>query len=290
MSTQHFSPTLLTNVDMSVFDCFGTSFPSCDDCGEAELNRIIHIAFVKKGTSINLTVAATTETDLLAAELACNAIIIRNINGTYDGGAVQVGKGHGKEPEHVVGMGHTVVYTDFNMSKAQIAFYNTLKKNARQFDAYFLTQTKVWAVQQTSLSVAPKLPITDDNKTSIEGEITVKWNLPDLPLPYDIDTDAFDACQELNLTISPTTYVLATGTYSIANNTAGGTLDFNSTASGTLLFAVLSGTLPTGTALSASTGVLSGTPTAAGTYNFVITVTNECNLVGTLAVTVVVTA
>jgi hypothetical protein len=275
---------------MSVFDCFGTSFPSCADCDEAELNRIIHFAFVKKGTDIDLTDPAATETDLLAAELACNAIIIRNINGTYDGGAVQVGKGHGKEPEHVVGMGHTITYTDFNMSKAQIAFYNSLKKNARQFDGYPMTQTKVWPIKQTSLSVAPKLPITDDNKTSIEGEITVKWNLPDLPLPYDVDTDAFDTCQELNLTASPTTYVLATGTYSIPVTTTGGSIDFNSTASGTLTFAKASGTLPTGTTLNAATGVLSGTPSAAGTYNFVITVTNECNLVGTLAVTVVVTA
>lgn len=275
---------------MNVFDCFGTSFPSCDDCGEAELNRIIHIAYVKKGTSIDLTDPATTEANLLAAELACNAIIRRNINGTYDGGAIQTGKGHGKEPEHVVGMGHTINYTDFNVPKSQIAFYNSLKKNARQFDLYFFTQTKVWVVTQTSLSVAPKLPITDDNKTSIEAAIDVKWNLPDLPLPYDIDTDAFDECQVLNLTITATTYVLATGTYSIAEDATGGSLDFNSTATGTLVFAKLSGTLPTGTTLNAATGLLSGTPTAAGTYNFVITVTNECNLVGTLAVTVVVTA
>lgn len=275
---------------MSVFDCFGTSFPDCDDCGTAELNRIIHIAYVKKGTSIDLTDPSITESNLLAAELACNAIIRRNVNGTYDGGAVQVGKGHGKEPEHVVGMGHTIAYIDFNVPKSQITFYNSLKKNARQFDLYFFTQTKVWVVTQTSLSVAPKLPITDDNKTSIEALIDVKWNLPDLPLPYDIDTDAFDSCQELNLTASPTTYVFATGTYSIPVTTAGGSIDFNSTATGTLVFAKKSGTLPTGTTLNAATGLLSGTPSAIGTYNFIITVTNACNLVGTLAVTVVVTA
>jgi len=274
---------------MSVFDCFGTSYPDCNDCGEAELNRIIHIAYVKKGTDIDLTDPATTESDLLAAELACNAIIIRNINGTYDGGTVQTGKGHGKEPEHVVGMGHTISYTDFNMSKAQIAFYNAMKRNARQFDLYPMTQTKVWPIKQTSLSVAPKLPITDDNKTSIEGQIDVKWNLPDLPLPYDIDTDAFDECQELNLTITPTTYALSSGNYTIAKDTTGGSLDFNSTATGTLAFAKKSGTLPAGTSLNTATGLLSGTPTTAGTYNFVITVTNECSLVGTLSVTVVVT-
>ncbi|WP_267555566.1 putative Ig domain-containing protein, partial [Rhizobium rhizogenes] len=71
------------------------------------------------------------------------------------------------------------------------------------------------------------------------------------------------------ITISPTTLpnpVVATA-YSQTVTASGGTAPYT--------YAVTAGTLPTGLTLSAATGVLSGTPTAGGTFNFTITATDS---------------
>ena len=48
-------------------------------------------------------------------------------------------------------------------------------------------------------------------------------------------------------------------------------------------YTVITGALPTGTSLNSSTGVISGTPTAVGTYNFTIKVTDSNGSTGTQA-------
>ena len=53
-------------------------------------------------------------------------------------------------------------------------------------------------------------------------------------------------------------------------------------------YAVTSGSLPTGTSLNTSSGVVSGTTTAAGTYNFSITATDHLGNTAARSFTVVV--
>jgi large repetitive protein len=55
-------------------------------------------------------------------------------------------------------------------------------------------------------------------------------------------------------------------------------------------FAVTSGALPTGTTLNTSSGVISGTPTAASTFSFTITVTDSLGYTGSQAFSVVIAA
>lgn len=55
-------------------------------------------------------------------------------------------------------------------------------------------------------------------------------------------------------------------------------------------YAVTAGSLPTGTSLNSSTGVISGTPTVAANYSFTITVTDAFAATGSQAFTIAVSA
>jgi large repetitive protein len=55
-------------------------------------------------------------------------------------------------------------------------------------------------------------------------------------------------------------------------------------------FAVTAGTLPIGTSLAGSTGVISGTPSAAGTFSFTITVTDASSTTGSQPFSIIVAA
>jgi hypothetical protein len=67
-----------------------------DNCfDEGEPNRIVHVAFVKKGTTISLASDTAFKSDILAAELAGNATIIRSVTGQKAAPSVKTAPGAG---------------------------------------------------------------------------------------------------------------------------------------------------------------------------------------------------
>ncbi|WP_205756858.1 putative Ig domain-containing protein [Solilutibacter silvestris] len=78
-----------------------------------------------------------------------------------------------------------------------------------------------------------------------------------------------------SITVSPTTLSSATvgAAYNATITTSGGTSPYS--------YAVTAGAVPAGMSLNSSTGVLSGTPTAGGTYNFTLTATDSSTGTGT---------
>jgi len=90
----------------------------------------------------------------------------------------------------------------------------------------------------------------------------------------------------INAAISITTASLPTGTigaaYSQTLAATGGT--------GALTWSIQSGTLPAGLSLNASTGAITGTPTASGTSNFTAKATDTVNASATRALSIAVTA
>jgi hypothetical protein len=68
--------------------------------------------------------------------------------------------------------------------------------------------------------------------------------------------------------------------YSQTINAQGGTSPYT--------FAVTSGALPTGTTLNTSSGVISGTPSAANTFSFTITVTDSLGFTGSQAFQIII--
>jgi hypothetical protein len=98
--------------------------------------------------------------------------------------------------------------------------------------------------------------------TATDGNITGLWGTQ----AYTLTVNATSS-----LTVSPTTLPGATANtlFSVMVSATGG--------SGTYTFAVTAGSLPTGLALNAVTGVLSGTPMTSGTSTFTITATDTTN-------------
>lgn len=101
------------------------------------------------------------------------------------------------------------------------------------------------------------------------------------------NTSEFSQCASITgtcptITVSPT---------SLPNAAVGSS--YNQTVSATggaspYSFAVTSGSLPTGLTLNASTGEISGTPTAAGTFNFTVTATDDNDCAGSQAYSITV--
>lgn len=80
---------------------------------------------------------------------------------------------------------------------------------------------------------------------------------------------------------------------STRNFTIGGTFSpytYLATGTGSITYGVSAGSLPAGVTLDPSTGVLSGTPTAAGTYNFTLSATNSVATTTSVQNTIVVSA
>ncbi|WP_454767168.1 putative Ig domain-containing protein [Cupriavidus campinensis] len=91
----------------------------------------------------------------------------------------------------------------------------------------------------------------------------------------------YSGSRAVSLTIAAPTLTLSPA--SLAAPTMGAAYSQTFTGSGGVApyaFSVSSGTLPTGLSLNAATGVLSGTPTALGTYTFTVTVTDSATGVG----------
>jgi hypothetical protein len=55
-------------------------------------------------------------------------------------------------------------------------------------------------------------------------------------------------------------------------------------------FAVASGALPTGTTLNSTSGIISGTPSATGTFSFTITVTDSLGFTGSQSFQIIIAA
>ena len=118
-----------------------------------------------------------------------------------------------------------------------------------------------WAVTTAGVVSGPAPVATE------VGTLNLTFALTDSGTPT-----ALTATQQVALTITPATPITfagavpATATYNVAFTGSAAA----SGGAGTLTYSVLTGSLPAGLTLNAASGVISGTPTASGTFSFTI--------------------
>jgi len=279
---------------MGLFGCTTNPVRRCDDCVDEELNRIIHVAVVRKGTAtIDTSTPALFSSTILDAELDCNAVVIRNVNGTKDAPSVQEGKGAGKQNTRILAKQHTIAFVDFNYIK-NVVFWNDFENASQNYDLYYFTDSYGWVVPNTRISASAADPITDDNTTYIEGLITMKWSQKGNPLPFLADTDALESCQVLFDYDTLAGFVNRSGstaiiTSSVITNDAGDSMSIGLDTDVDLTEAIIdSGTLPTGLTISVQGQgiIISGTVASATSQTVTIRASNACGISGQFDLTI----
>lgn len=175
---------------MQSIDICGT--PSVYNPAECtdELGRVRHVGWVRctlfSGPS---PFNPSSLTDWNLAIAAGNAILIRDVRGTYDGGSATKNAGYGSKPSRLTGKTHTLTYFDPRVIN-NCDFYNRLHYIGSEYRFFFFTATRVWQVLRPT-SATPTMPIAEDLNSIVEFNVTVEWsdiNSPcSLPAPFDGD-------------------------------------------------------------------------------------------------------
>lgn len=288
-----------TVISASLFGCGTIAERSCNDCPIDEPNKIVHVAFVKNGVTINNTTPSLLMSTLLAAELACNAYIIRGVSGAKAEPSYSEGKGRGKGLKTILAASHTVTIIDFDYIN-NANFWNKFKKYSQSYYMIYFTSNYAW-IANKPMSVKPGDPITDDLNTFIEASIVVEWSSIDNPLPYPANVDDLEDCQSLFDFSTLLGFQNTSGSEAdITNDPTGDTINIDSNdiiaaaldtgVSSLSTVEVNSGSLPTGVTLAVSGDniLISGTPTVAGTYNIVVRGCNSCSICGEFPLTIIV--
>ena len=156
-------------------------------CSSNELARVRSIALVKATSVVS---DPTSDAVWAALEASGDAVIMREIRGLYDGGAVVEAPGFGSQLVKIQNMNHTLTLTD-PKTIDNIAFYNAMKRNSYQYRLWFLTETQVWETFGVP-TFAPTMPVPEDISQEVYIVTAIKWQYEDLPTPYDKPTSYLD--------------------------------------------------------------------------------------------------
>jgi hypothetical protein len=151
-------------------------------CNEAELARVRSIAFVKRTANVS---NPSDPAVWAALEANGDAKIIREIRGAYDGGVPVEATGFGSQQTRIQNSNHTLTVTDPKViQNVRNGFWDAMRRNAYLYEVWLLGETQIWKTNGIP-SVAPTIPITDDISQEVYVVATIKWQDPNIPVPYD---------------------------------------------------------------------------------------------------------
>lgn len=177
---------------MPFVNCIEQPAHVSDGCYDGESNKIIHVAFIKKGNAVIWTDATTIETSINTLVTQSNAVIVRNISGSKSAASTKEGKGAGRAVKRILGKEHSITYVDLQYVD-NILFYNALEVNSTNYYLVYWTSNYAWRTDVNApLFVKADDIITDDVTTSIEAVINVSWSQKGNPIAIASPSSHFD--------------------------------------------------------------------------------------------------
>lgn len=172
---------------MSTYSC--ETIPSYNQiaCNQSEMARVRSIALVKNGVTF---INPSSESEWAAKVASGDAIVIREIRGSYDGGQPVEGAGFGSQVVRILNKNHAVSVTD-PRAVDNIGFWNVMQRQAYNYTLWLLSENYVWNTKGTP-SIAPTMPIPEDITQEVNIVTAIKWQYEELPTPFAKPNDYLD--------------------------------------------------------------------------------------------------
>jgi hypothetical protein len=271
----------------------------CDQNDSLEKSRISTHVFSEKSVQLGGLTGAALARAILAAELACKAVVIREASGAYDGGADQQSTSvGGRGSSQVTNILHTVTGTD-PAYVTNVDWWAAMRINQSKYNYLGVTESRAWESLNNGLSITGRGPIKDD-LSPILGEFTVSWlrNAPFNSVPIDANllnqapflafvSAAANAQNEASLSSSDTLELMTVAVgdlLSVKVKFTGATdYGFRPTEDDGLA-------LPEGLNINQATGDLTFTPAAGDVGEYLVTLRGEsaCGVLGEVQARIVV--
>jgi hypothetical protein len=260
-------------------------------CDPEFQNKIIAMAFVKKSSALTSVEKASADSWIAALYeryLDGEGYLVLNTSGEKPKPDTATTAGRGMQNTKALAKTHTLTVQDMQgVVQNNVQFYNDILASSQNYDFYYFTPGRIWDASGYYVTVIGDPVITADLNTYQMAEVTVNWVSKVNPLPYEFDTDTF--LEGLYYIIS---FTGGSGSTYIGNTITSGCTDPQTvTFSAVLNIGAISGApaqswsieevsgsdsiVDISLVIDSTTGVITWSPAADGTYIFTVTVTNE---------------
>jgi len=256
-------------------------------CDPEFQNKVVAVAYVRKSAALSSVEKSTADNWIAALYdryLNGEAYLIFNTSGEKPKPDTATVAGRGMQNTKALAKTHTLTYQDMQgVVQNNVQFYNDILASAQNYDFYYFTPGRIWDASGYYVTVIGDPIITADLNTYQMAEVTVNWVSKVNPLPYEFDTDSF--LEGLYYIISAsgdfTGFTWSTCDDSSAGEvTMAAVLNVGAISGAPALVWSVEATSESDPLSSISlvidseTGVVTWTNSTAGTYSFIVTVTN----------------
>lgn len=126
------------------------------------------------------------------ANIADDMVLVKSVEGEWDGGEPTVGVGFGDQLEQVESMKHTITLRGEYQKKNE-AFINKVFRSSNAGIAFATGKRgELHVVQGTNATIIPKLETTNEQEKVRRFSLTITWTRLDFPNSIDASADAIN--------------------------------------------------------------------------------------------------
>lgn len=254
-------------------------------CDPEFQNKIVAVAYVRKSAALTTQEKADADAWIAALYdryLNGEAYLVFNTSGEKPKPETATTAGRGMQNTKALAKTHTLTYQDMQgVVKNNVQFYNDILATSQNFDFYYFTPGRIWDASGYYVTVIGDPIITADLNTYQMAEVGVNWVSKVNPLPYEFDTDTF---------LEGLYYIISNSNTSTSWTYCDDSVGETVTTSAVLNVGAISGApalvwsieataesddiTAISLGIDSTTGDITWTSSTAGTYSFVVTVTN----------------